>query len=158
MSDDTLKMLDDAAAAYARPDAGRNRALRGTARGYDRARWREMADLGWTAVIVPEAAGGLGLGCTAAATIASRLGQAAFPEPYVAAAVMSLWCASRGDGPAAARVLPELLSGTVVAGLAWQGASGELDATSTGVRAVPEAGGVRLDGEVRFCAPASADA
>jgi alkylation response protein AidB-like acyl-CoA dehydrogenase len=76
----------------------------------------------------------------------------------VAAAVMSPWCASRGDGPAAARVLPDLLSGTVVAGLAWQGAGGELDAASTGVRAVPEAGGVRLDGEVRFCAPASADA
>ena len=55
MSDDTLTMLDDAAAAYARPDAARNRALRGSADGYDRARWREMADLGWTAVIVPEA-------------------------------------------------------------------------------------------------------
>ena len=39
MSDDTLAMLDDAAAAFARPDARRNRALRGSADGFDRDRW-----------------------------------------------------------------------------------------------------------------------
>jgi len=158
MSDDTLKLLDDAAAAYARPDCARNRALRGSADGYDRARWREMADLGWTAVVVPEAAGGLGLGCAAAATIATRLGQAAFPEPYAAAAVLSPWCASRGDGPAAARMLPDMLGGDCVVGLAWQNPVGDLAPQAAAVRAEPDADGVRLAGEARFCAPASADA
>jgi alkylation response protein AidB-like acyl-CoA dehydrogenase len=158
MSDDILTMLDDAAAAFARPDAQRNRALRGTADGFERSRWREMAELGWLSVVMPEAAGGLGLGCRAAAAIATRLGQAAFPEPFVAAGVMAPWLLSRGDGPAAARALAAVIAGECVAAPAWQPSAGSLDIEACAVRADPLPDGLSLSGEARFCAPASADA
>jgi alkylation response protein AidB-like acyl-CoA dehydrogenase len=158
MGDDTIVMLDDAAAAFARPDARRNRALRGSADGFDRARWREMAELGWLTVVVPEAAGGLGLGCRAAATIATRLGQAAFPEPFVAAGIMTPWLLSRASGPVATRALAEVIAGERIAAPAWQNAAGSLDIDACAVRAEPGGGDVSLTGEARFCAPASADA
>jgi alkylation response protein AidB-like acyl-CoA dehydrogenase len=158
MGDDTLAMLDDAAAAFARPDARRSRALRGSTDGFDRARWRDMAELGWLTVVVPEAAGGLGLGCRAAATIATRLGQAAFPEPFVAAGIMAPWLLSRSSGPIATRALAEVISGERIAAAAWQNAAGSLDIADCTVRAEPAGGSVSLEGEARFCAPASADA
>jgi alkylation response protein AidB-like acyl-CoA dehydrogenase len=158
MSQDMLDMLADAAASFARPDAARVRALRGTADGFDRARWRAMAELGWFSVVVPEAAGGLGLGAAAAATIATALGRAAAPEPFVASGLIAPWCLSRASGSGAASALAALLAGEQVIALAWQPEQGCLEPLETGLQATRQPdGSLRLSGAARFVAPASAD-
>ena len=154
MSDDTLTMLADAAAAFAKPDSKRIRALRGTADGFDRSVWRQMADQGWLQVLVPEDAGGLGLGLDAAVAIATRLGYANYPEPYVAAAVLPTAVLTRGDNPALAeRLLSDLSSGACVMTAAWQDDGGALAASAT---AVAERNGA-LEGHCRFVRAAAAD-
>jgi len=156
MSDDTLTMLADAAAAFARPDAARVRALRGSPDGFDRAQWARMADLGWFSILVPEDRDGLGLGLAAAATIATRTGHAAFPEPFVASGVMVPWCLAR-SGAHANALLESVCAGRVVAALAWQDPDGGLDPDRVGATVRATGAGLRLDGECRFVVPASAD-
>ncbi|HEY7282216.1 MAG TPA: acyl-CoA dehydrogenase family protein [Actinomycetota bacterium] len=51
--------------------------------GFDAAAWKEVADLGWTGVAVPEASGGLGMGFVAEAVVAEELGRGLYPGPYL---------------------------------------------------------------------------
>ncbi|MDO8864061.1 acyl-CoA dehydrogenase family protein [Haliea sp. E1-2-M8] len=46
--------------------------------------WRQMADLGWTMLAVPESAGGIGLAAVAVAALCEEAGKAAFPSPLLA--------------------------------------------------------------------------
>lgn len=159
MSDDTLNMLADAAAAFAKPDARRVRALRGSTDGFDRAVWREMADLGWLSIVVPEALGGLGLNLAAASTVATRIGYAAFPEPFVSAGVMVPLClAQTAEHPIARSALDRVVAGDCVASLAWQGDAGSLALEETGVSVIRTDGQHRLQGASRFACTANADA
>lgn len=48
---------------------------------YDRAAWEEMVQLGWTALAVPESAGGLGMSLVTAVSVAEELGRGAVPTP-----------------------------------------------------------------------------
>ena len=43
--------------------------------------WRQLVELGWTAVAVPEAAGGIGMKMTAVAALAEETGRACLPSP-----------------------------------------------------------------------------
>ncbi len=45
--------------------------------------WQQMVELGWTALAVPESAGGLGMPAAAVAGLAEELGRAAFPCPLL---------------------------------------------------------------------------
>ncbi len=156
MSDDILTMLADAAAAFARPDAARVRALRGSPDGFDRATWQQMADFGWFSILVPEAQGGLGLGLAAAATIATRTGHAVFPEPFVASGAIAPWCLAQA-GARAKGLLAKVGAGEIVATLAWQNREGALDTEHVGATLRQDGTVLRLDGECRFVVPASAD-
>jgi alkylation response protein AidB-like acyl-CoA dehydrogenase len=157
MTDETLTMLADAAASFASPDAARVRAVRGSADGFDRAVWAQMAELGWYSIVVPETADGLGLDLAAGATIASKLGYAAFPEPFVSAGLMVPWCLSRA-GARAAPLLESVTSGAVVAALAWQPERGGLDTAHPGAVATASGTQTVVSGACRFAVPASADA
>ena len=153
-----ISMLADAAAAFAKPDPRRVRALRGSAESFDRTVWRQMAELGWPSIGVPEASGGLGLNLAAATTVATRLGHAGFPEPYVAAAVMAPWCLAQADtGSCAPAVLADVLTGECVAAPAWQNDQGSLDPDQTAVVAQHDGDHTVLSGSCRFVLPASAD-
>ena len=158
MSDDTLSMLANAAAAFAKPDSKRLRAARASATGFDRKIWREMAEQGWFSVLVPEAQGGLGLALDAAAAIAGRIGYAAYPEPFVAASVLSTAALTRGDNPAlAASLLDAVACGERIVTLAWQNDAGEITPQSTGVRARDTGAARMLSGSCRFVRVAAAD-
>jgi len=150
-------MLSDAAASFAKPDAARVRAVRGSADGFDRAVWAQMAELGWYSIVVPESADGLGLGLAAGAAVASKLGYAAFPEPFVSAGLMVPWCLARA-GERAAPLLESVTSGAVVAALAWQPERGDLDTVHPGAVATASGADTVLNGACRFAVPASADA
>jgi alkylation response protein AidB-like acyl-CoA dehydrogenase len=50
---------------------------------WDRDLWRQMVELGWTSLAVPESAGGLGMETVAVAGLVEELGRAAFPCPLL---------------------------------------------------------------------------
>ena len=51
-------------------------------RGESEAMWKEMAQLGWLGLSLPEEHGGSGLGMVETALLLEELGRAAYPGPY----------------------------------------------------------------------------
>jgi alkylation response protein AidB-like acyl-CoA dehydrogenase len=159
MTDDTLRMLRDSAADFAKLDPARVRRMRSARPGFERSVWQEMADMGWLGVLVPESYEGLDLGMSAAVIIAEQLGRALYPEPYCAAAVLATLSLLHGDGEELKqRYLPQLAAGKLVASLAWQGEGGGMDVAQCGVRAREHNGTCVLEGRSRFVETPDADA
>ena len=159
MTDDIRRMLRDSAADFATLDAARVRRLRGTDPGFERSVWREMADMGWLGVLVPEEHGGLGLDLRAALIIAEQLGRALYPEPYGASAVMATLALVHGDSAGLKqRLLPRLAAGEIIASLAWQDERGGLDLDQCAVGVRTHDGKPVLDGTSRFVPAPGADA
>src|SRR5262245_22295972 len=84
-----LQMLKDSAAGIAprKGDLKRIRALRFTQPGFDRQTWREMCEMGWLGLRIPEDKGGSGLGAREFCGLAEELGAGLVPEPLIAAAM-----------------------------------------------------------------------
>src|SRR5262245_52740148 len=49
--------------------------------------WRQIVELGWTGLLVPESLGGLGLGIIDAVVVQEEMGRAVFPGPYFSSAI-----------------------------------------------------------------------
>lgn len=151
-------MLRDSVADFVGRNAGveRVRKLRGTAAEYDRAIWRQMAELGWLGILVPEEYGGLGLGLSEAAIVAEGLARSLAPEPYTATAVLAARALQAVDDRALrSELLPRLASGTLVPALAWQERAGSLDFGAVETVATAFEGGYRVTGSKRFIAGAA---
>ena len=79
-----IRMIRDSAGAIATSgDLKRVRALRYREPAFDRAVWRQMCELGWVALRIPEAAGGSGLGMREYCALAEECGAGLLPEPLV---------------------------------------------------------------------------
>jgi len=110
------RALQETAAAYLAQHANAREGRDG-----DQALWQGIAELGWTAVIVPEAFGGLGLGLAEAAVLLEESGRQLTRSPLFSGVALShpllVRCASDA---ACQRLLPGLAEGgciaTVIAG------------------------------------------
>ncbi|MDQ1081364.1 acyl-CoA dehydrogenase family protein [Pseudoroseomonas cervicalis] len=140
--DDSLRMIRDSAAGLAprQGDRRRIRALRFQAPGFDRKVWRQMGELGWIGLRLPEEKGGSGLGMGEFCALAEELGAALAPEPLIQGALSAALLAEAG----AEAELEALLAGESVVLTAWQEAAATLDAPGTPEaprRFIPMAGG-----------------
>ncbi len=63
--------------------------------GVTPALWATMAELGWLGVLVPESAGGLGLGLVDVVVLQEEMGKLPFPGPLVSSAVAATLAAVR---------------------------------------------------------------
>ena len=66
----------------------RLRELRTLERPFDFAIWREMAELGWLGLIIPEAHSGLALGGPAVVMMCRELGRVVAAEPYIESGIV----------------------------------------------------------------------
>ncbi len=156
---DEQRMLRDAGADFfaAEGEGRRLRDWRGRAPGYDRARWREMAALGWLGLCLPEAYGGSGCSLAQASLLLEQCGRALAPEPLIAGALMPGWALLHGDNEALrARWLPALARGEQTLALAWQEREHDQTTRPESLRATPRGDGFVLDGAKRFVAAADA--
>ncbi len=126
----------------------------------DRDYWREIAEVGWIGMSVPEAQGGLGLPWRAMAAILEEAGRAQLPEPLVAAGVLPAALLARLAPVDAARrdaLLQAVCGGAMLIGLAWQETEGQLEAgeaaTAFGVSVIEREGAYVLNGEKRHVVP-----
>ncbi|MEN9314046.1 MAG: hypothetical protein RIS35_439, partial [Pseudomonadota bacterium] len=69
--------------------AERGRPAHGVAPAEPASRWREMADMGWLGITLPEAHGGLGQGAAEACVLAEALGAGPVAEPFVPVALLA---------------------------------------------------------------------
>ena len=77
-------LLRDSAVAFCTREipVSRLRMLKLDAVDFDANVWQKMVELGWSAILVPEDAGGLGMEIADAAIVAAELGKVAAPEPF----------------------------------------------------------------------------
>lgn len=155
---DDRRMLAESVADFARraTDIARVRKWRGVAPGYDRSLWKEMAELGWTGLLVPERCGGMGLGCGEMAVVAQGLARVLVPEPLVPCAVLAARTLAHCENDAlSAELLARIAAGDLIAALAWQERAGDLGSRKPRTRAAIAQGKVVLSGAKRFVAGAA---
>ena len=148
---ETIDLLRDSVADYCRRslDVGRLRALRGGAPAFDGRVWREMCELGWPAIVVPETAGGLGLGAKAVGAVCRELGQVIAPEPMLECGVAVAGVLARLDTVGARDHLKALLAGDTLITIALTENGEDLRAIDAGVTAITQGTGFVLNGTSR---------
>ncbi len=91
-------------AARYRPETVRE--LAAGEQGVTEEQWRELAELGWAGVMIPESDGGLGLGAVELLVIEEELGYALAPTPLFSTVAAGLLLDSGGHRRAACTVAP----------------------------------------------------
>jgi len=148
--DEQRRMLRDSAQTFLaeRAPVAQLRALRDAndPAGYSAPLWRDFGQQGYSATLVPEALGGLGLGVAEAGLIAEQIGHTLAPTPYFSTAVLAAWLLRTGGSPAQQQAwLPRIAAADVVIALAVdERARHRPDALAT--TAAREGGGWRIDG------------
>ena len=65
--------------------------------GFDRALWKELAQLGWVGLVLPEAEGGAGLGWLHVAIVMEEMGRRLVPGPFLASLLAGVAIAEGGS-------------------------------------------------------------
>ena len=105
----------------------RVRSIMETDAAHDVGLWHGLAELGTTAIVVPEAAGGLGRQLLDLALVAEELGYAAMPGPFLATSMATVALAHATDAAAQAEWLPRLAAGDAIGAVAIGEAEEEWD-------------------------------
>lgn len=126
---ESIRMIRDSAEAIVPRggDLARLRKLRFTEAGFDPAIWRQMGELGWIGLRLPEEKGGADLGMVECCALAEELGRGLVPEPLLQGMLSAAVLAAAGDEATLAR----LLSGEAYIVTAWQEAPDCLDVQGT---------------------------
>jgi alkylation response protein AidB-like acyl-CoA dehydrogenase len=112
---------------------------------------RRIAEMGWTALLVPAAYGGLGLGVLDMAIVLAELGRAAAPGPFLFSALLATTAIlDAGDRRQKRRWLPRLAAGESSATIAVLEDSDRLNPAGVTVRAQRAGRGYRLTGKKMF--------
>jgi alkylation response protein AidB-like acyl-CoA dehydrogenase len=131
----------------ARFPSDRVRELMATEAGFEESSWREIADLGWIGIALPQERGGAGYGVVERCLLLEQMGRVLFPGPYLSSAVLAADAlALAADEQAASGLLAKVLDGSTRATLL---AAGDLlgDPDPSGaVSAVEDGGEHRLHG------------
>jgi alkylation response protein AidB-like acyl-CoA dehydrogenase len=131
----------------------RVRAAMTSERGFDPKTWKQIAELGWTAVNVPEPYDGLGLGSVEQSALLEVMGESLLCAPYFASTALGANALLVAGTEEQKRTwLPRIAAGEIVATLAFSGATGGIEPEDVAVRArLPDGGdGFVLDGEADF--------
>ncbi len=120
------------------------RRLRLSPTGYDRARWRELAEMGLIALAAGEDAGGMGGSAVDLALVLEAIGKANAPDPLLEHGILPALLLERGG---AGDVLEGVLAGETLATLAWTERGQRYSLKAKGMKADSAGDGFTLTGE-----------
>ncbi len=122
------------------------------ARGESEAMWKEMAQLGWLGLALPEAHGGSDLGMVETALLLEELGRASYPGPYLPTVLVATAIGEAGTEAQKTRWLPAVSAGGARAAVALL--DGEMSWASDAIttRAEKTGAGWKLSGTKPFVA------
>src|SRR6516165_2311180 len=122
-SAEQIAMLQESVTGFVRGamDLQKLRQCRMTLPGFDMQVTKEMAELGWFSILVPETYDGLGLGFAELSVVLQELGKGLLAEPLVASAVLAGRVLHHGTNESLkARLLPKLADASLLPIVAWQ--------------------------------------
>lgn len=119
-------------------------------RGYDPALWKQMAELGWTGLVIPEEYGGSGLSYIDLVLVLEEMGRVVLPSPFLWTVMVAEALKRAGSEAQKKTLLPKIATGELIATLAWLEPSAAWDAGSIAMAARTSGGGFRIDGVKLF--------
>ena len=149
---DEQRMLQDVVRPFMAEEGAIKPQLRhwrdsGCSDGFGTALWKQLAELGLTGILIPESAGGAGLGQVEANLVLEEIGRNLTPSPFLTTAVAA---ARALDGSAqAARWYPGIVAGDTVAALAVDEGKSH-DPAATALEAKRQGNGFVLNGHKQF--------
>lgn len=144
-------MLADAARGFLDKSAPVKafRDLRDAGKTHDAKMWKEMADMGWAGVLVPESAGGSDMGHAAAGVLAHEMGKTLVVSPFLSTAVIAATALRNVSDARAEKALATIATGDVTYALAVDETS-KFNPEATSMTATREGNGFRLSGKKTF--------
>jgi len=117
--------------------------------GFGHDLWKQMAEMGFTGMIVDEADGGLGMGNVEAGIVLEEIGRNLTPSPFLTSSVLAASALKHGSNDLKGRYLPGLVSGDSVFAVAIdETAKHRPDRITT--RAEKSGNGFKLSGSKSF--------
>jgi len=117
---------------------------------YSPSLWKQLAELGWTGLALPEAYGGADLGMLELCIVLDELGRSLAPVPFLPTAIAATAILEIGDAPQKQRWLPRIGGGHTIATLAITEAAGTENPADLNLPATADADGWILNGEKMF--------
>ena len=117
---------------------------------YDEKLWKELAQLGWLGLTIPEEYGGAGLGWIDLTVLLEEAGRSLFPAPLIPTLLAAHAISQFGDAAQRKRWLPAIAEGSLIGTLALSEQSDSIDPRETALVAEPDGNGFVLRGEKRF--------
>jgi len=115
--------------------------------GFDQAIWKQFADLGWLALPIAEAHGGLGGGAIETGILMEAFGRGLATEPYLSTIVIGAsLIAQCGSGAQQRALLPRIAEGALYLAFAHSERAARFDLSRVDTTARWTAEGWRLDG------------
>lgn len=124
--------------------------------GVPRDLYRQMAELGWMGLLVPEKQGGLGLGALDLALVLEELGRVVAPGPFLSTQLVVAGLLRAATASQRAAWLPRLVAGEAFATLAHVEESDRQDPAGIQTRATQTRDGWTLSGTKLFVPEAEA--
>ncbi|MFN2427469.1 MAG: acyl-CoA dehydrogenase family protein [Candidatus Binatia bacterium] len=151
LTEDQL-MLKNSAADFVKKESpvSRVRQLRDSddPTGYSPQVWGKMAALGWPAILLPEAYGGLGMGYVEMACVLEECGRNLVPEPLVSTVLLGANAVLlAGNDAQKTALLPSVADGSRTMALAWQERGARYERTVSLTRAEKKGSGYSITGE-----------
>jgi alkylation response protein AidB-like acyl-CoA dehydrogenase len=145
------ELLENTAAEFLaeRSPVGHLRELRDSRdeTGFSRALWKEMAELGWAGILLPEAYGGAELGLAELGVVLEQSGRTLSPYPFLSTAVFGASALVQGGSEAQQQaILPGVASGETLLAFAFQ-ETPRFSPYRIACSAKESGGGYALDGE-----------
>lgn len=116
--------------------------------GFSRPLWKEMAELGWVGILIPEEYGGAGMGLADLAVVLEPLGRHLAPEPFLSTVLLAGQLLTRAGSETQKQAwLPGIAAGEKILTVAYQEARSRYDLHRVATRATPDGERWRLSGE-----------
>jgi alkylation response protein AidB-like acyl-CoA dehydrogenase len=90
----------------------------GNADGFDRATWKEIAEMGWAGILIPEEFGGSGLGFLTLGLVLEEMGRTLTASPLLSTSVATAALLLAGNRAQKQEWLPKIAEGNIIAALA----------------------------------------
>ncbi len=120
----------------------------GDERGYSLSVYKQMAELGWTAIPFAEADGGLGMGLSEMVVVTEAMGRGLAPEPLIPSLVLAGGVlAAAGSAAQKGQWLAPAMAGEKVLALAYAEPGSRFDLARIATRAERSGAGYRLSGD-----------
>jgi len=158
---DEQRQLQDSVARFVqqRYSFEQRRALVATDAGYSEDHWKQMAELGWLGLALPEDFGGIGLGAVETMILMEEFGKGLVAEPYMATVVLSAGAVVHGGSDAQKNaILPAVAEGKMKLAFGFAERQSRYNLADVATKAEPlRDGSFKLNGMkgVVFGAPAA---